>query len=781
MVTSFTNFMSLLDVKQVNNVRNHKSGILDFVLRVKDCSVSRSEDILMALNEYHPPLTIMFSVVIRVSSAGHRRNSKLSYNFRRADLRILYHQLSLVDWSFLSNHYDINSACEEFYEVIYEIFDSCVPKTIPRSPKYPPWFTSDIRRICRLKSQSYVKYRQSGTDDDYNTFKSYRSRLKRLIKSEYEHYLTDCENSVASDPKRLWSFINSKKRGNLLPKVMEYNDISVSNSLDIASSFAEYFQSTYSTQGGEMALQASDKDTVSSLEISAFSLSEVQEALSSFRPKMTAGPDKIPEFILRDCATVLAGPLHILFNLCLDTSGIPDLWRVSKSVPVFKSGRKDIIVNYRQITLSCNFCKAFEQLLHKYLSNYAKHLISSSQHGFVLGRSVSTNLLCVTQFVAEALDDRSQVDVIYLDLTKAFDRIDHCLLLSKLDCIGLAPPLLRLLENYLQNRKQYVEIGGERSHDILVTSGVPQGSVLGPLLFNIFINDLFDNLSVRCLLYADDIKIYAKIQSYEDCLELQRALESVSHWCDQNGLSLSLSKCCCLSFTLKSSPLLFDYGIDGVSITRSDNVRDLGVTFDTKLSFTLHYESIIASAYKSMGFIMRNCREFHNVDTLKLLFSTFVRSRLEYASIVWCPGYTTHVTALEKVQRRYLKYLHLKQYGSYPPVGFPSLQLYSTFSLPSLESRREQSALKFLSNLISGSCDCPELLGRLNFTVPRLTTRYNSTFTLPTPRTNVLKFSPMHLICSTANKYESSVDIFVVNSQKLRRFALDISWYPNNI
>lgn len=403
--------------------------------------------------------------------------------------------------------------------------------------------------------------------------------------------------------------------------------------------------------------------------------------------------------------------------------------------------------------------------------------ISSDQHGFMKGRSTVSNLVCKAQFLCESLDRGNQVDVIYTDLSKAFDRLDHSILISKLDNFGFSYPLLRLTQSYLQDRHQFVQYRGYKSISFWQKSGVPQGSILGPLFFVMFINDIlegFDN-NIHFLLYADDLKIYRLVDSVDDCVNLQYCLNRINTWCKDNYLPLNASKCNVMSFGRKSNMYMFNYNVDNESLQRPDFIKDLGVYFDPKLSFNKHVEMTTASAFRSLGFVIRNCKGFTNIATLRLLYVTFVRSRLEYASIVWSPIYNFNILQLEKIQRRFLKSAVYTLNGVYPPRGFPQSELLEMFNLVSLSNRRTTYFIIFLFKIVNNCLDCISLSSKINYIVPRINARHNHVFAGRTPRTNILIASPLHQMYASYAKIEHMVDIFFCSETTIRKSVLDIN------
>lgn len=301
--------------------------------------------------------------------------------------------------------------------------------------------------------------------------------------------------------------------------------------------------------------------------------------------------------MLKKCAGVLCRPLRALFNLSLRCQRFPECWKRSHLFPVFKKGDKRDIANYRGITSLCAGSKLFEILMGEVLFRELKSYISVEQHGFFPGRSTSTNLLEFTSFCISGMDAGAQIDAVYTDLKAAFDRIDHRILLAKLDRLGVSNEIVLWLQSYLSNRKLSVKIGSLESHSFSNSSGVPQGSNLGPLLFSVFFNDVCLLLPPGCkLVYADDLKLYLLITSIDDCLQLQRLIDSFSAWCTRNFLIVSVSKCSVISFSRKKNDIVYPYSINNLPLTRVSEVRDLGVILDKKLTFHSHYLSIIAKA-----------------------------------------------------------------------------------------------------------------------------------------------------------------------------------------
>lgn len=335
-----------------------------------------------------------------------------------------------------------------------------------------------------------------------------------------------------------------------------------------------------------------------------------------------------------------------------------DEWKVSFLVPIFKAGSKNDVKNYRGICKLSAIPKLFESIVKCKLEFFIKEHISVSQHGFVSGRSTATNLVYFTSSVLNSFERGCQVDTVYTDFSKAFDSVNHNVLIHKLKCFGFHSSMLRWISSFLRNRVQLVKLDSIHSNPFHCCSGVPQGSHLGPLLFIMFINDITSVLSYsQCLLYADDLKLFLSISSINDCIKLQSDIDALSIWCKVNCLHLNIAKCNVTTFSRSSNPIIHRYSIDSLYLTRVNKVKDLGVVFDQALTFCDHVDYITSKANSMVGFIKRNTVEFSNPHSLITLFSALARSLLEYCDIVWCPFYQVHIDRVERVQRRFSKFV----------------------------------------------------------------------------------------------------------------------------
>ena len=339
---------------------------------------------------------------------------------------------------------------------------------------------------------------------------------------------------------------------------------------------------------------------------------------------------------------------------------IPSEWHDHFITPIPKSGDKTLISNYRPISRLSSVSKVFEKLVfNKVVDFFVDSTISNSQFGFLRNRSTVKQLLLHTANIISALENNLQLDTILLDISKAFDSVPHDLLLEQLWKCGITGSLWWLFHSYLSDRCQCVRVKGQTSGWLPVCSGVPKGSILGPLLFIIYINDLPSYVSFySTLLFADDTKVSRPISSSQDCFDLQADIEALQQWSSDTGLRFNALKSMLLRFHNSSTPVSnFDYIMNNSIIPHVSSGCDLGVIFSETLSWTDHFKLISRRAYSQLNLLKRVFAEACPSSVKRTLYLTLVRSQLTYCSQVWRPVLVKDIVTLEKIQRRATKYI----------------------------------------------------------------------------------------------------------------------------
>ena len=407
----------------------------------------------------------------------------------------------------------------------------------------------------------------------------------------------------------------------------------------------------------------------------------VLHILNHLKTNSAAGPDGLPSIFYRNTASSLAFPISVMFRSLIDLHIIPDEWKLSVITPIFKKGSPTDPANYRPIALTCTFCNIFESLLSTQILDYllSHNLITKHQHGFIKHHSTTTNLLESLHDWSVSLSNHRSTDVAYIDFQPAFDYISHPKLILKLSSYGISGNLLCWIKAFLTNRKQMVRINSTFSSICDVISGVPQGSVLGPMLFIIFINDITDNLdpTTTAKLIADDIKLYSELSFPHNNPQTQ--LDNIHTWSSIWQLNISHSKCNILYVGTKSNHTF--YHISTHPINPVDYVKDLGVTVEPDLKFNRHINDIVCRANQRSSLILR-CFFFQKSIYHDPSFQNICQSHTRiHASSSWSSSAVGLIIHLESVQRSFTKRLPGLNHLSY-------VERLSALNLQSLEHRR---------------------------------------------------------------------------------------------
>lgn len=587
----------------------------------------------------------------------------------------------------------------------------------------------------------------------------------------YRDYLLQVQDSIPANPKFFWSYARSLKATNDLPRTIRFDGQSSDDPGVISNYFAEYFSSVFTNT--QHPVPSVGNPITNVFASCSFHLREVEDCLINLDISKGCGLDNIPPNVLKHCADVLAPHVQLLFNHSLASGVFPEVLKRSCIVPIHKSGPKDDVCNFRPISILSALSKIFEKLVLVRLAAHVRHWISPHQHGFMPGRSTTTNLLALQSQVLDALRDGLQVDAVYLDFAKAFDRVGHELLVAKLETAGVSGNMLAWFGSYLINRPLQVKFLGSLSREFVPTSGVPQGSLLGPQLFNIFINDLVSLLGDHCLLFADDLKIGQVIRNSTDCHHLQAKLDAVSGWCVRNGMELNVGKCSIISFSRKKNPVQCTYLLNGAKLARVEEVRDLGIIVNSSLSWDGQISSCTGRALRTLGFVLRSSRDFTDIRLLKTLFCALVLPHLEYGCSVWSP-YQEYLKAdLQGVLNKFLRAVGVRLGFAYREV--PLQAVSCLLGILPLEARREVHDAMLVFRLVNAQIDCSELLGLLNFRTSRQT-RSRDLFARDHLRTNYLLHAPLPRAQRLINALPAHIDIFNASLAAFRKSVVSVKW-----
>ena len=574
-------------------------------------------------------------------------------NLNKGNYSLLNQRLSSANWASSAN-----MDTETMYAFIKETLTShslaCIPRGKPRSTNRNLYINQDALRLKKLKRNLWFKYMHTRDVIDHARFTRARNKLRTLTRNLRSNFEKNLVARIRHNPKGFWKYAGSRLRTKSRVEDLKAEDgAMVHEDYEKANLLNCYFHSIFTIENPCLPSPPLLYEGPSLNDVDV-SQDAVRAKLLRLKPDSAPGPDGLHPRILRETATVMAGPWAKLFRSSLDSGRLPKDWSMDEITPLHKKGPKQCPANYRPVTLTAVPCKVLESLVRDQLMDHLSltNQLNPAQHGFRPKRSCCTQLLETLDDWTRMLEEGNRVDAIYLDFSKAFNSVPHQRLLLKLRSCGVGGKLLNWIAAFLMGRQQRVTVNGVRSDWVEVTSGVPQGTVLGPLLFVVFVNDLPGNVSSSVKMFADDTKIYRNIGQTSDIQLLQRDLDALLEWSERWQLPFNHDKCKILCLGRRND--CHAYHMGGSQLIQTSVEKDLGIHVDCQLKFREQAAAAVSKASRILAVIRRS---FSVIDesTLPLLFRTMVRPHLEYANTVWGPFNREDQKRVEQVQRRATK------------------------------------------------------------------------------------------------------------------------------
>jgi hypothetical protein len=584
--------------------------------------------------------------------------------------------LEIINWHESLLNLDHNQQIIKFYEIMYELINEYYPvkRIIIKNKTYKKWLTRSIKKSCRKKRRMLISLRHRHDDELYAYYKLYQTVLKKTLTTAKTVYTIKTIKNAKCKSKAVWNLVNENTGKPKLLKQLNWKiktgDEILSDPKCISNTFNNYFidigrsNRCHPNNDFSIFLKKKEVDNTKSMFLSPILEYEIITIVKKLKNSNACGPDDIHTSLIKNNIDILCIPLTHIFNQHINAGVFPSVLKHAKVIPIHKKGNLMDVGNYRPISLLSVISKVFEKCLairiEKYLNN--RNYLSINQYGFRKNKNI---VLAVTGLVTEImnnLNDGMKCAGIFCDLSKAFDCVDHKILLHKLEYYGIRGSVHSLLSSYLCYRQQYVELrhtddaGNEESvnSDVnIIRCGVPQGSVLGPLLFIIFINDLPDNISCGTpYLYADDTSIIFKGETY-DVLNngTKEGWNSICNWFDANGLRLNYEKSFYMTYrrAVNSDDCILE-----LPISKTDSIRFLGIELDPYLRWHNHIDYISKKLAKAC-YSIKSMAKIADANTLKIIYFSYVESLIRYGIEVW--GNSTSVNKILLIQKKCLRFI----------------------------------------------------------------------------------------------------------------------------
>ena len=587
----------------------------------------------------------------------------------KADWNKIREEIRNINWDIeLNKEKDIEKVYDIFEEVVTNVCSKYTPirerqKARDKMPRDRLALIRNKKNLnAKINMYKYVKVNTMNEDKRIRVIEKLENRkleietkIKHSIIQESERREEEAIGYIKRNPKAFFTYTKRfmKVTTNVGP-LKDDKGYMQSDAKKKAQILQEQFKKVFSDPGNSNIDDIKINENVSSkVEDIEFTVKEVEDAIDSIPTYAAPGPDKFPAVILKECKKELSYPLYTIWRKSLDDGKIPGKLKIQSIIPIFKKGSKAEAANYRPVSLTSHIIKLFERVLRKKIVKFMEenNLISKYQFGFRSGRSTIIQLLEHLDNIISILEENENADVVYLDFAKAFDKVDHKILLHKLSLLGIQGKLLSWIEDFIANRIQHVIVEGEKSNKATVISGVPQGTVLGPILFIIYINDLTEAIKYsQMLVFADDTKFTKKIKNKQDHADLEKDLHASIIWSLTNNMQLNNDKFQLLQHG-KSKDLKTEYTINNnIKLNNSKEVKDLGIYISEDMSWDVHITNIINTSKKYTFWILRTFRS-RKKEIILFLFKTFVIPRLEYGCQIWSPHLKKDIIRLESLQK----------------------------------------------------------------------------------------------------------------------------------
>lgn len=760
-------------ITRPTRITSHSETLIDLFITNED-EMNLKTGVLVSDISDHLPIFMFVKGQHRESC----KKEEIKYqSITLSSLKEFRDKISLCDWKDVLSAVEPNEAYDAFLKTFIRLYKICFPYKIFKTCKKikKPWITPSILAKINFKNKLYKKFIKSRSIEHLSTFKDFRNQLTKEIKKARRSYY----NSVflTCDPRSdiIWKKINTVlQRSNLRSQIQNLliNGKLLTGS-ELANEFNDFFVNLEDLQSSNKAC-----DNIISLCDSIFlepvTDCEIVNIFSDISNSRSCDADGMQSRPVKYVIDIIAPYLTYIFNLSLSQGVFPKKMQRAQISVLYKKGDRNDLGNYRPVSILPVFSKCLEKALHRRLSEFLNRhaVISTSQYGFRKHMSTQHALLDQKEFILQNLEEKKVVLGIFVDFTKAFDYINHAILTKKLELYGIRGNAVSLIKSYLAHRTQFVSLNSFYSSVKSISKGVPQGSILGPLLFNIYINDIVKiSNTAKFVIYADDTSLFLSGNDASQLLGAgNKLLRSLQNWVDANGLKINVNKTKAIFFRSKNKPIVMeDYlTLNSMPIEIVDSFKTLGVIFSQHVTWEKHIEHILPKLARAVGVIRRH-RDILPVAVKLCIYNSLFYSIINYCILVWGTTGSTNLQKILLIQKKMLRLfcnapsnIHTETlFAKYNIIPIHNLYNYRLAIAYRNEETKNSKRLSYLANLVKH--------------MPSYNTRVCEPWIVPSHRLassdGMLKFQLPHLLNKIA---KTSINISCTTPKELRDYILTV-------